>query len=125
MRGRRARLSIASCRSTTATPTCFCSDWATGSRRSGRERRFATAPHVDGEEEQQPDHEVAAGRENGEPMVAGEDPRHHAVGEGAKDGGRLGGEAPQAEELREARRRCEVANERTPRRLGRPHAQTG
>src|SRR5512145_1257507 len=90
-----------------------------------RERRHAAALDVDPAQQKQPDHEIEAGDEDAEAVVAGEDKRDRAIGEWAEDRSRLHCQPPKPEELRQARWRREVADECPARCLGRSHAEPG
>src|SRR3989442_700389 len=74
--------------------------------------RLAAALHVDAGEKRQADDEVGARRQDGEAMVAAEAPGHRAVRQRSEDRRRLDRKPPQPEELGDARRRREIADQR-------------
>src|SRR3954466_14430954 len=74
----------------------------------------AAALDIDPGKQREPDREIEPGSQDAEAMVAGKHPRYHAIGERTEDRGRLHGEAPQAEELRQPLGRREVADDRPP-----------
>src|SRR3972149_6660231 len=103
----------------TVVPTCGSLDTSGFMMCAGPESLGGAASpfHIDAGQDSEAHQEVRARGEDGKAVVAAREPGDGAIGDWAKNGGHFHGQAPEAEELRAAVRRAQIAHQRAARGL--------